>query len=156
MGSARTQAYGSVTPALASFKSPASTVSAMSASIESNAGNPVSGEGYWNYQPTANQIAKASDLSAARRSDAASDTSTIIDGNATNAGQRTTRQTTDGKTITVDPLESNRNVTIARERTLADAGGGQQYVSSDQLVFTTGNADDKVQVARNSDGSLDV
>ena len=155
MGSTRTEAYGFVTP-LASFESPASTVSAMSASIESNAGNQVSGDGYWNNQPTANQIAKASDLSVARRSDPASDTSTIIDGNATNSGQRTTRQTTDGKTIAVDPLESNRNVTIARERTLADAGNGQQYVSSDQLVFTTGSADDNVQVSRNGDGSLAV
>src|SRR4051812_9665062 len=99
MGSARTETYGSVTPSLASFESPASTVSAMSASIESNAGNQVTGDGYWNYQPSASQLAKASDLSAARRSDSATDTSTIIDGNATNSGQRTTRQTTDGKTI---------------------------------------------------------
>jgi Ca2+-binding RTX toxin-like protein len=127
----------------------------MSASLDPSAGNPISGEGYWNYQPSATEIAKAADLSA-KRADPASDTSTIIDGNATNAGQRTTRETTDGKTIAVDPIESNRNVTIARERTLADAGGGQQYVSSDQLVFTTGSADDTVQVARNSDGSLDV
>ncbi|HJT99292.1 MAG TPA: M91 family zinc metallopeptidase [Rhodanobacteraceae bacterium] len=127
----------------------------MSASIESNAGNQVSGEGYWNYQPSATEIAKAADLEA-KRADPSSDTSTIIDGNATNAGQRTTKQTTDGKTIAVDPIESNRNVTIERERTLADAGGGQQYVSSDQLVFTTGNSDDNVQVARNSDGSLNV
>jgi hypothetical protein len=140
---------------MASFDSPASTVNAMSASLDPSAGNSVSGEGYWNYQPSATEIAKAADLSA-KRTDPASDTSTSIDGNATNAGQRTTKQTTDGKTIAVDPIESNRNVTIARERTLADAGGGQQYVSSDQLVFTTGSADDKVQVARNSDGSLDV
>jgi hypothetical protein len=38
----------------------------------------------------------------------------------TDAGQRTTRHTNDGKTIAVDPIESNCYATIARERMLAD------------------------------------
>jgi len=147
-----TGAYGVPTPIAASIDSLASTVIAMSASIDSRA----SGDGYWNYQPSSTEFAKAADLGVRRAGPETPDTSTIIDGNATNAGQRTNKQTTDGKTIAVDPIESNRNVTIARERTLADAGGGQQYVSSDQLVFTTGSANDKLEVTRNTDGSLNV
>ncbi len=74
-----------------------------------------------------------------------------IDGNGTNAGERTTRSTPDGKPIQVDPLHKDEQVSIARERTVADG-----YVSSDQVVFTTGSGDDKVGVTQRDDGTLDV
>lgn len=113
---------------------------------------------YWNRAPGGDQLAGALDAQPLARADAtwraAPDNATLIDGNATNAGARTTRQTPDGKTIAVDPFDTTRNVTIARERTVADAGGGQQYVTSDQLVFTTGAGDDNVRVTRNDDQSL--
>lgn len=131
----------------------------MSISVDSRAAAST-GDGYWNVQPSAEQYAKASDLGAAApprlAAASASDTSTRIDGNATNAGGRTTRQTADGKTINVDPLQQTREVSITRERTLADAGGGRTYVSSDQLVLTTGSGNDHIAVKNNSDGSLAV
>lgn len=111
-------------------------------------------------QPSATQYAKAAGLEQDRLDPAAAraagDTSTRIDGNATNSGARTTKQTPDGKTITVDPLHQEGDVSIARERTLADDGQGGQYVSSDQLVVTTGRGDDRVAVKNNADGSLAV
>ncbi|WP_300622277.1 M91 family zinc metallopeptidase [Dokdonella sp.] len=106
-------------------------------------------------QPTDAQYAKAADLdSGARR--AAGDTSTRIDGNASNSGGRTTKQTPDGKTIAVDPLHQDGDLSIARERTLVDDGRGGQYVSSDQLVLTTGSGDDRIRVQNRPDGSLAV
>lgn len=105
-------------------------------------------------QPSAAQYAKAADLDPITSRGAAADTSTRIDGNATNSGSRTTTQTPDGKTIAVDSLHQDGDVTIARERTLADDGRGGQYVSSDQLVVTTGRGDDRVAVKNNADGSL--
>lgn len=83
------------------------------------------------------------------------DTSTSIDGNANNSGGRTWTQTTDGKQVAVDPFQGDTNVSIQRERTIAGSGN-QQYISSDQLVFTTQSADDDIQVQRNDDGSLGV
>ena len=74
-----------------------------------------------------------------------------VDGTATNSGERSERSTPDGKPILVDPLHRDGQVEIARERT--NAGG---YVSSDQLVFTTGAGDDKVGVKQRDDGMLDV
>lgn len=74
-----------------------------------------------------------------------------VDGTATNSGERTTRSTPDGKPILVDPLHHDAQVEIARERT--NAGG---YVSSDQLVFTTGARDDAIGVRQRDDGTLDV
>jgi len=53
-----TGAYGVPTPIAASIDSLASTVIAMSASIDSRA----SGDGYWNYQPSSTEFAKAADL----------------------------------------------------------------------------------------------
>lgn len=84
-----------------------------------------------------------------------SNDATRIDGSAQNSGERTTKQTTDGKTVAVDPFQRDGDVTIERERTLVDMQG-QQYVSDDQLVFTTGSADDDVQVTNNDDGTLGV
>lgn len=75
-----------------------------------------------------------------------------IDGSAENAGERTQRSTPDGKPIVVDPLHSGNGVDIARERTVADGS----YVSSDQLVLTTGARDDVIGVKQRDDGTLDV
>lgn len=105
-------------------------------------------------QPSEAQYAKAAgiDLGARR---VAGDTSTRIDGNASNSGGRTAKQTADGKLIAVDPLHQDGDISIARERTLVQEGRSQ-YVVSDQLVLTTGNADDRVSVKNNADGSLAV
>ncbi|WP_158238384.1 MULTISPECIES: M91 family zinc metallopeptidase [Luteimonas] len=74
-----------------------------------------------------------------------------IDGNATNPTEQSTRSTPDGKPIQIDPLHRDDQVSVARERT--NAGG---YVSSDQVVFTTGSGDDAVGVSQRDDGTLDV
>ena len=128
-----------------------STVEANSAASDPNA------SGCWNVEPGSGQIGTSPDLQQAGKIApawrAAADDSTIIDGSATNEGARTFQQTPDGKTIAVDPIASDRNVSIARERTVVDSGSGQ-YVSSDQLVFTTGAGNDEVKVTRNEDGSL--
>lgn len=84
------------------------------------------------------------------------DNAVPIDGSSTNQPQRTQGQTPDGKTIQIDPLHEGEQVSIARERTLASAGFGQTYVSSDQLVLTTGAGNDDVQVSQRDDGTLDV
>lgn len=60
--------------------------------------------------------------------DAGNDTSTRIDGSANNSGERTEKQTSDGKTIAVDPFQRDGDVTVQRERTLVDMQG-QQYIS---------------------------
>lgn len=115
--------------------------------------------GFREVHADAAQYAKASDLGAtsARSSGAATtDTSTRIDGSAANTGGRTTAKTADGKNIAVDPLHQSPQVSIARERTLVDDGSGQHYVSSDQLVLTTGSGNDKISVKNNTDGSLAV
>lgn len=81
---------------------------------------------------------------------------TEIDGGRSNPQDRTLGQTPDGKTIQVDPLHRDGDLEVAREVTLADAGFGQTYVSANQLVFTTGGADDRVGVSQRDDGTLDV
>ena len=78
---------------------------------------------------------------------------TRIDGDATNSGSRTQTETTDGKPVLVDPLHESPEVSITRERTAVEEGG-QLYAVSDQLVFTTGAGDDRVQVTQNPNGSL--
>lgn len=86
----------------------------------------------------------------------AADGTVEIDGSATNPQQRTQTSTPDGKPVQVDPLHDGAEVSIARERTLADAGGGRQYVSADQIVLTTGAKNDQVNVTQRDDGTLDV
>ena len=81
---------------------------------------------------------------------------TEIDGSRSNPADRSLGQTPDGKTIQVDTLHRDGDVRIARERTLGDAGGGQTYVSADQLVITTGGSSDRVGVTQRDDGTLDV
>jgi Ca2+-binding RTX toxin-like protein len=66
-------------------------------------------------------------------------------------------QTPDGKPIQTSRLHQGEQATVTREQTLADAGFGQRYVSSDQVVFsTTGQGNDDVQVSQRDDGTLDV
>jgi Ca2+-binding RTX toxin-like protein len=89
--------------------------------------------------------------SVAGTSDPVEHDAIAVDGTATNSGERSQRSTPDGKPILVDPLHRDGQVSIARERTNADG-----YVSSDQLVFTTGAGDDKVGVKQRDDGTLDV
>lgn len=109
------------------------------------------------YQPSVDSSARVDTLlppDAPKRADTPAPLS--IDGGATNAGARSTRQTTDGKDVLVDPLHSSREVTISRERTLAEDQYGRKYVTNDQLVLSTGRGDDKVDVSRNDDGSLSL
>lgn len=87
---------------------------------------------------------------------AAIDDAVAINGTDTNPRQRTQGQTPDGKTIQIDPLHQGTEVSIAREQTLADAGGGQKYVSTDQVVLSTGAKNDDVQITQRDDGTLDV
>jgi len=78
-----------------------------------------------------------------------------IDGNA--PGTRLpSGQTPDGKTIQTGQLHQGEQVTITHERTLADAGQGRTFVSSDQVVLTTGSGSDTMQVTQRDDGTLDV
>ena len=81
---------------------------------------------------------------------------TEIDGTRSNPQDRTLDQTPDGKTIEVDLLHRDGDLQVTREVTLGDAGFGQTYVSANQLVFTTGGADDRVGVSQRDDGTLDV
>ncbi|NYZ63460.1 M91 family zinc metallopeptidase [Luteimonas deserti] len=74
-----------------------------------------------------------------------------VDGGASNPAERTTGRTPDGKPIQVDPLHRDGDLSIARERTVA-----QGYVSRDQVVFTTGAGNDDVGVTQRDDGTLDV
>jgi hypothetical protein len=85
------------------------------------------------------------------------DPAIAINGSNSNPSQRTTGSTPDGKDIQVDPLHVGDQASIARERTIAQAGFGQTYVSSDQLVFTTsGSGNDQVSVSQRSDGTVEV
>lgn len=79
-----------------------------------------------------------------------------INGTGSNPADRTRGQTPDGKDIQIDRLHGDGQVQITREQTRADAGFGQTYVSADQVVFTTGAANDKVGVSQRDDGTLDV
>lgn len=74
-----------------------------------------------------------------------------IDGGSSNTAERSTGRTPDGKPVQIDPLHSDGQVDVARERTVA-----QGYVSRDQVVFTTGTGDDDVGVTQRDDGTLDV
>lgn len=116
---------------------------------------------YWDYQPTPEQIAAVEPTSVhaaagtARGVHAATDP-VPVDGNATNTAERQTRTTPDGKDVLVDPLHEGAEVAIARERTIAEAGFGQTYVSSDQLVLDAGEGDNAIHVTQQDDGTLRV
>ncbi|NZA25855.1 hemolysin [Luteimonas sp. SJ-92] len=87
--------------------------------------------------------------------DSATDGAVTIDGS--DAGSRLAdRQTPDGKTVRNAELHQGEQATVTREQTIASAGLGQTYVSSDQVVFTTGEGDDNVQISQRDDGTLDI
>lgn len=87
---------------------------------------------------------------------AAADDAIAVDGNATGT-RLPSGQTPDGKTIRTSQLPQGEQAGITREQTIAEAGFGQTYVSSDQLVVTTkGTGNDDVQVTQRDDGTLDV
>lgn len=66
-------------------------------------------------------------------------------------------QTPDGKPIQIGQLLRGEQVNIVRERTIADAGNGRTFVSSDQVVLTTGQGrNDNVQITQRDDGTLDA
>lgn len=120
---------------------------------------------YWNDPVAAdpNRLAEpaVADTTAAETTTAepdrpALDEAVAIDGSDTNPRQRTQGSTPDGKTVQIDPLHQGAEVAIAREQTLADAGLGRTYVSSDQVVLTTGAKNDDVQITQRDDGTLDV
>ena len=64
--------------------------------------------------------------------------------------------TPDGKTVERARIHQGDQVDITREQTMADAGYGRTYVSSDQLVLTTGAGNDRVDVGQRDDGTLEV
>lgn len=79
-----------------------------------------------------------------------------VDGSGTGTRQPSS-QTPDGKEIRNAKLAAGEQSTVTREQTIAEAGFGQTYVSSDQVVFTTkGTGNDDVQVTQRDDGTLDV
>ncbi|WP_187775844.1 M91 family zinc metallopeptidase [Luteimonas suaedae] len=87
--------------------------------------------------------------------DSATDGAVTINGN--DAGSRLPdRQTADGKTVRNAELHQGEQASVTREQTIATAGPFQTYVSSDQVVFTTGEGDDDVQVSQRDDGTLDI
>jgi Ca2+-binding RTX toxin-like protein len=128
---------------------------------------PVRTDGYWEDPAADSRLASSADLDrnpvAPGSVDAPAVVSllprlavTEIDGSQSNPDGRTLGQTPDGKDIQIDPLHRDQTVSIARERTLAEAGFGQTYVSSDQLVLSTGGDSDRVGITQRDDGTLDV
>lgn len=79
---------------------------------------------------------------------------TEIDGNATNTGTREQTESATGQPLFIDKLGNTANVEITRERTAEADGSGQYYVLADQLVFKTGNGNDKVKVTQGDNGNL--
>lgn len=80
----------------------------------------------------------------------------VLDGTAAGTRQPSGR-TPDGKEIRTSQLDQGEQVDITREQTIADAGFGRTYVSSDQVVLTTrGEGNDDVQVTQRDDGTLDL
>lgn len=83
------------------------------------------------------------------------DDAIAIDGNATNEGTRQQTQSSTGQPLFVDTLDSTAGVQVTRERTAElDQRTGQYFVQADQLVFTTGSADDQVKVTQGDNGAL--
>ena len=89
------------------------------------------------------------------QADASRGEATQIDGNATNTGTREQTKSTSGQPLFVDKLGNTAQVEITRERTAELDPRSQQYaVLADQLVFKTGDGNDKVQVTQGKDGNL--
>ncbi|MCE7033527.1 M91 family zinc metallopeptidase [Lysobacter sp. GX 14042] len=64
--------------------------------------------------------------------------------------------TPDGKEIVRGELHQGEEATVTREQTIVDYGFGQTYVSSDQVVFSTGKGNDNIQIDQRDDGVLDI
>lgn len=145
------------------YGTPAYPVFAMSLSLNSAVTTqaPVDprlqGHGYWD-NPAARDATPPSGISTAEP---------VVDGSKSVADaveiQGSARgtplppgSTPDGKTIERGQIHKGDQVDITREQTLADAGYGRSYVSSDQLVLTTGAGDDRVDVGQRDDGTLEV
>ncbi|UZW59865.1 M91 family zinc metallopeptidase [Lysobacter enzymogenes] len=136
----------------------------MSVQLDATRSAPPQADAYWdnpaasdpNRQVTPEPLTLLQTAAIEPTARLAADGTVEIDGSATNPQQRTQSSTPDGKPVQVDPLHDGAEVSIARERTLADAGGGRQYVSADQIVLTTGAKNDKVNVTQRDDGTLDV
>jgi len=114
-----------------------------------NHGGPDAGD--VGHAPHIEGLADGPQVSTLDTPDRAPDGAIGIDGGSSNTAERTTGRTPDGKPIQIDPLHSDGQVDVARERTVA-----QGYVSRDQVVFTTGAGDDEVGVSQRDDGTLDV
>ncbi|ALN89881.1 M91 family zinc metallopeptidase [Lysobacter gummosus] len=137
----------------------------MSVQLDATRPAPPPADSYWD-NPAANDPSRLLDpqpqvtadpaaLLAPAQSAATGD-AVRIEGTDTNPQQRSQGSTPDGKTVQIDPLHQGAEVSIAREQTLADAGGGRTYVSTDQVVLSTGAKNDDVQITQRDDGTLDV
>lgn len=125
------------------------------ANANSNLANP--SQDYWN-NPAADEQAASGALAGPQRVDvepAVVEDAVQIQG--TSRGEKLPPTSTpDGKTIERAQIHTGEEVSITREQTLADAGRGRTYVSTDQLVLTTGASDDRIEVGQRDDGTLDV
>ena len=65
-------------------------------------------------------------------------------------------ETPDGKEIVRGQLHQGEQATVTREQTIVEYSPWQQAVSNDQVVFTTGEGDDNVQIDQRDDGTLDI
>lgn len=78
-----------------------------------------------------------------------------IDGGGRGTSQPDTA-TPDGKRVVNSGLHEGEQATITREQTHAQYDQFRTYVSNDQVVFTTGEGDDNVQIDQRDDGTLDI
>lgn len=132
----------------------------MTTAIDSNTGSATQAStNYWDREPNLAPLDRSRDGVFGGAGRAAQDEpATPVNGGDTNSSERHTRRTVDDrKTVEIDRLEQTRNVTIERERTITDPDRlGRQFVTNDQLVFSTGAGDDTVRVTNNDDGSLAI
>lgn len=114
-------------------------------------------QNYWN-NPADSDVASPTCVSTADPiSDGRGKSADAVEIQGTSRGKTLPPHTTpDGKTIERGQLHQSDQVDITREQTQANAGYGRTYVSSDQLVLTTGAGDDRVNVGQRDDGTLDV
>ncbi|MFC4726653.1 M91 family zinc metallopeptidase [Coralloluteibacterium thermophilus] len=78
-----------------------------------------------------------------------------VDGNGSNAAERTQTETPDGKPVVTDVLHRGSEVVVQREQTLTEYGG-RYYLASDQLTLVTGDDADSIQVSQGANGALAV
>ncbi len=112
---------------------------------------------YWN-NPAADEQASSSVAAGPQGVEASpADVEDAVQIQGSSRGERLPpANTPDGKTIERAQIHSGDQVSITREQTMADAGYGRTYVSTDQLVLTTGAGDDRIEVGQRDDGTLDI